>query len=91
MNNEGYKDPTAEKAIDNVEKPRRHMTDKELFELKKGKCRFCIYATRTGDSGGNYGAIVCDYIGIVGHSRGCRPDQCDKFKRKTKRGRKKHE
>lgn len=27
----------------------------------------------------------CDYIGIVGHMRGCDPSKCDKFEKKTEK------
>jgi hypothetical protein len=39
----------------------------------------CKYGTRAG------GILVCDYIGIEGHSRGCSPEACDKFGGKRRR------
>ena len=35
MNGEGYKDPTAEKAIANAEKPWWQMTEAEIYKIKK--------------------------------------------------------
>lgn len=26
------------------------------------------------------GHVVCDYIGLTGHSRRCKPEACDKYK-----------
>lgn len=37
----------------------------------------CIYSTKIA---GN--TEICDYIGVEGHSRGCEPDKCTKFRRK---------
>lgn len=86
-NGEGYKDPTADQAIHNAnKKPWWAMTAKEIGKIKIEKCRYCKYA------GGYYkqegiSRPTCDYIGIVGHSRGCRPDECDKFVREKKQDR----
>lgn len=91
MNASGYKDPTAETAIANVEKPWRDMTEAEIYKTKKEKCRFCRYSSREGMNEDNIRSLSCDYIGKIGHSRGCRPDKCDKFEKKTKKRRKKHE
>ena len=63
------------------------MTEKEIYKIKKEKCRYCVYGTRNSKcNADNIKSIICDYIGKVGHSRGCRPDNCDKFKRKSKAG-----
>ena len=43
----------------------------------------CFYARKIG------AALVCNYIEIEGHRRGCDPEECDKYKRiYHKRGRK---
>lgn len=42
----------------------------------------CAYSEKAG------AALTCNYIGIEGHRRGCEPEQCDKFKEKSGRGRK---
>ncbi|MCI5650371.1 MAG: hypothetical protein MR332_13280 [Fusicatenibacter sp.] len=90
MNKEGYKDPTAEQAVHNVTKKRwSEMKADEILEIKKNQCRFCRYANRNNVGEDNLSNLYCDYIGIVGHSRGCRPDECNKFKPKNGRKRRK--
>ena len=43
----------------------------------------CTYAENAG------AAMICNYIGIEGHRRGCDPEACDKYKKiERKRGRK---
>ena len=86
-NGEGYKDPTADQAIHNVTKaPWRDMTEADIWCIKKEKCQYCMYANKAGSTGESLTALHCDYIGKVGHRRGCRPDECDKFvPRKRKR------
>lgn len=37
----------------------------------EGKCKSCLYHSTRSDT--------CDYILIVGHSRGCSIDECDKY------------
>lgn len=66
-------------------KPWREVTRHEITAIKKEKCQFCMFAGILHGSASYEGAekIFCDYIGIAGTRRGCRPDQCDKFKRKT--------
>lgn len=51
------------------------------------KMRTCIYAGSlyTQSSSARY----CNYIGITGHSRGCKPSECDKYIRKQRKGVKK--
>ena len=92
MNKEGYRDPTAEQAVHNVDKsnhkPWREVTDAERNKNKKEKCRFCEYANRLTKEN-DYSVLTCDYIGITGHSRGCSPIECDKFKPRTKGRRRK--
>lgn len=80
MSNENEK-----KSAEQEEKPWREMSERDIYKIKKEKCRHCVYATRNGKGNEDcIKSILCDYIGKEGHSRGCRPDKCDKFKRKTK-------
>lgn len=53
-------------------------------EPDKTRCRTCRFASRYSDSPND---ILCDYILIMGHSRGCDPGKdCTKYeKRKEKR------
>lgn len=73
-------------------KPWEKMTESEILKIKKDKCQYCRFAIRTNTDNNNLGATICDFIGITGHSRGCRPDECDKFeksangKRRKRRG-----
>lgn len=39
----------------------------------------CMYSVTMKE-----GMIICDYIGVEGHSRGCSPEKCDKYKPKTR-------
>lgn len=74
-----------DKIAEQEETPWSDMTEKEIYKIKKEKCKFCEYGTRNNQGNADsIKSIICDYIGKVGHSRGCRPDKCDKFKRKTK-------
>ena len=41
-------------------------------------CKSCEYRARNAKTG-------CDYIEITGHSRGCDPEDCDKYKRGRRR------
>lgn len=51
------------------------MTDKDIDEIYKTKCRKCKYR-------GTFGSRkCCDYILHTGHSRGCRPDKCTRFEK----------
>lgn len=56
------------------------------MEKKTYKCskvgKTCYYA-------GKFGAdFCCDYLVIEGHSRGCKPEECDKYIKKKRRYRK---
>lgn len=42
----------------------------------------CKYKSRLGYGKDQY--KICDYIGYKGISRGCPPDQCDKYEKRTK-------
>ena len=68
-------------------KPWREMTEQEIYKLKKDQCCKCYYSygMNAGKAGG-----ICDYLCMVGHSRGCSPMECkDKGIFKPKRGQKK--
>ena len=72
------------KRLSTITKPWRDLTAREINAIKREKCLHCIYANRYGYSRDteNISMVTCDYISIVGHSRGCRPDACDKFVRR---------
>lgn len=61
-------------------------TLKEIKKNKKKLCVRCVYCTYTGELNvktSNLYNVTCDYIGIEGHSRGCSPMNCKKFKEKV--------
>lgn len=87
MNKEGYKDPTAEEAIANVQKHWRDVTRAERVKQKKERCRFCRYALKADKGGDNVDNITCNYIERTGHSRGCSPIGCTKFTRNSRKKR----
>lgn len=62
-------------------KPWYKMTAAEILKIKKEKCQYCRFATRFNTDSSNLSIMMCDFIGITGHSRGCRPDECDKFEK----------
>lgn len=70
-----------------MDKPWKLMTAADILKIKREKFQYCLYATRYGTDDRNLSVMTCDYIGITGHRRGCRPDRCDKFQEdpKTKR------
>ena len=72
-----------------MNKPWKQMTAADILKIKREKCQYCLYATRYGTDDRNLSAMTCDYIGIVGHRRGCRPDRCDKFQENPKSKRRK--
>jgi len=49
------------------------LTDKDIDKIIAEKCTHCGYRGMLD------GRICCDYIIHTGKSRGCRPDECDKF------------
>jgi len=57
-----------------TKKPWAEMTEAEINRIKKAQCTRCAYSTRSSTTGMN--DMTCDYIGIVGHRRPCRPDEC---------------
>lgn len=56
----------------------------EIKKIKQTNCNKCFYSRKTSSPSQNCGNVFCDYISIEGHSRGCRPDECDKFKPRSK-------
>lgn len=64
-------------------KPWYKMSDSDINKIKLEKCSKCVY--RCGfNFRGTAAGILCNYLEITGHMRGCRPDQCDKFKKGAK-------
>lgn len=52
----------------------------EIQQIKKERCANCPYNGRTqADVRSGYN-LYCNYIEIVGHSRGCLPDRCEHYK-----------
>lgn len=49
------------------------MTDHDIAVLKHKQCSKCKYFSRLSEGSAN---STCDYISIVGHSRGCSPLEC---------------
>lgn len=46
--------------------------------MARNKCKTCKFGCRTS------GMDICQYILIMGHSRGCEPQHCDKYIRGAK-------
>lgn len=72
--------------LKDIMKPWREMPIEEINKIKREKCQYCVFSGKytVSTDGKHASGITCDYIGIMGHSRGCRPDQCDKFIRREK-------
>lgn len=64
------------------------MTEAEINQLKSRQCIRCAYLIR--QTGNHYATMMCDYILIEGHRRGCSPLECmgGAFKSKHKRSKK---
>lgn len=65
-------------------KPWEQMTEEEIRKIKREKCKFCRYSSSKSARSSAYN-ITCAYIEKTGHSRGCRPDMCDKFERRRRK------
>lgn len=73
------------KRLRTITKPWREVTYQERVAIKKEQCQYCEYADQSRYHPGSkcsIDAITCDYIRKGKHSRGCRPDVCDKFVRR---------
>lgn len=57
------------------ETPWRDMDEYDIYKLKMNQCQYCIYFSNITSKAAGMGA--CDYIGKVGHMRGCTPLQCN--------------
>ena len=67
-------------------KPWEEMRKEEINEIKRKWCCNCKYAIRLSQIPWKYVEnIICNYCGKEGHSRGCRPDECDKYKPRPRR------
>lgn len=53
-------------------------TPAEIYENLKERCAKCPYRGVVSTLG-----IMCNYLGIVGHSRGCDPFECEHYKDKV--------
>lgn len=56
------------------ETPWKDMDEYDIYRLKIEQCQYCIYFTNPTSKATGLG--TCDYIGRVGHMRGCTPLQC---------------
>lgn len=68
--------------FNSIKKPWSELTSADITKIKILQCKNCIYASRSGynpSDPDSAGSLLCDYIGITGHRRGCRPDACDKY------------
>lgn len=54
-------------------KPWGLMTEDDIEKIWNERCRKCRYRGSRGGHG------LCNYLIEIGHSRGCRPDECTKF------------
>lgn len=71
----------------------RDMTEQDILELKRNQCVKCHYFSMgpDGKTEVNNTKGLCDYLSMVGHSRGCSPFDCVEngiFKQKGKKKRK---
>lgn len=61
-------------------KPHKDLTKAKLYKRKSQVCIKCKYSsitsTRKQKDPKDMGRVTCDYILIVGHSRGCDPRDC---------------
>lgn len=61
-------------------KPYKDLTKKEILDRKEKVCVKCKYSSVTSKrkqkDAKDMGYVTCDYILIVGHSRGCDPRDC---------------
>lgn len=86
----------ANRAVERVNpKPARKSalyTHQSAESIKKNeRCRTCVYCWETSLARG-YGDAICDYLGITGHPRPCKPGlECTAYKDRGKKRRKKNE
>ena len=63
-------------------------SEEEINRMKLKICKGCRFLEKmSGTASKNISNYYCNYIGIMGHSRGCRPDECDKKEKGRKRKR----
>lgn len=56
------------------------MENKKTVKCTPSVMKKCAFSSRYNSNSW----MCCDYIGKTGHSRGCPPDCCDKFKKRAK-------
>lgn len=54
----------------------RDYTEEKIYKITKEKCNTCQYASKKLGIYSHGRHITCDYIGITGHRRGWRPEDC---------------
>lgn len=57
------------------------------WNADKHLCKTCMWRNRIGTWASAMSCGACDYCGVAGHIRGCRWEDCDKY-RKQKKGEK---
>lgn len=61
----------------------RDYTAKDVQDIVKERCMNCPYSSRTQWKNFGLASVYCDYLSIVGHSRGCMPYECEHYKDDT--------
>lgn len=67
--------------------PWSQISSRAICKLKRSQCVKCQYSSGMGVDKHNVSNMTCDYLLIVGHSRGCSPINCAKFEPRTRRKR----
>ena len=57
-------------------KPWGELSEAEIREVKMKWCNKCYYRSKINGESCYSSSFTCDYILIVGHSRGCDPRDC---------------
>lgn len=55
-------------------------TSKDVAVIVKERCVNCPYVNTTQCHNYGIGCVYCDYLSIVGHSRGCMSYECEHYK-----------
>ena len=67
-------------------KPWSEMTEDEIAKIITTQCKRCRFLGKLSGTGSkNAEHYYCNYLGIMGVLRKCRPDMCDKYEPKGKR------
>lgn len=55
-------------------------TAEDIRDIVKERCLKCPYSSRTQWKNFGLASVYCDYLSIMGHSRGCMPYECEHYK-----------